>query len=174
MPLGDHLGADEHLDLAAVEALQERRGPAGPAGRVAVEHVDADVREQLLEVLLHPLGAGADRLQRLLGADRAARGRRDHRAAVVADEPAVPPVVGARQAAVRAAEVLAAGAAEQHRRVAAAVAQQDDLVAVRQGLADLEAQPLREVDLARPARDPLLPQIDQDPLGERALARPLR
>ena len=92
----------------------------------------------------------------------------------MADQPPVAPVEGARQAAVWAAHVLAAGAAEEHGGVAAAVAQQDDLVAVGEGLADLLPQALGEVDLAGPARDPLLAQVDEDPLGERALAGALR
>ena len=91
----------------------------------------------------------------------------------MAEEAPVPPVVGARQAAVLAAHVLAAGPAEEHGRVAAAVPQEDHLVAVRQGPADLEPEALGEKDLARPAREAVVPQVHQDPLGKLALAGPL-
>src|SRR6185369_2939399 len=122
VPLGDHLRADEHLDIATAEALQESGRASRPAGGVAVKNVDGGFREELTEGLLHPLGASPHRLQRLLVADRAALGHADRRAAVMAEQAAGAAMVGARQAAVRTAEVFAAGAAEEHRRIATAVA----------------------------------------------------
>ena len=172
VPLGHHLGADQHLGVAAGEALEHRRRTAGAAHRVAVEHRQRHVREQRRELLLHPLGAGADRLQRLLLARRAAPRHRPPAAAVVAQQRRLAPVVGLRQAAVLAAEVLAAGAAHQQRRVAAPVAQQDRLLAGGESTAQLVDQPLRELHLAGTPPAAGLAQVDQDALGQPPLPRP--
>ena len=164
----------EHLRLAARQPLEDGGGAAGAPRGVAVEHRHLGLGEELGEALLHPLGAGADGLERGGVAGRAERRRRARLAAVVAEQAVGAAVVGARQAAVVAAEVLAAGAAEQHRRVAAAVAQQHDLLAGGERGGDLLAQAQREEHLARALRAGLLAQVDEDPLRQLALPDALR
>ena len=82
-------------------------------------------------------------------------------------------MVGARQAAIGAAEVLAAGPAEQHRGVAAPVAQQDRLTAGGEGGIELVEQSRGEEHLAGPAGRPLLAQVDEDPLRQASDAHAL-
>ncbi len=56
-PLGDHLRADEHIDLAAGEVADEALVMVTPRHRVAVGAGDASLRRQFGKRLLHALRA---------------------------------------------------------------------------------------------------------------------
>jgi hypothetical protein len=59
-PLGEHLGADQHIGLAGSEALQQAAVAIAAPGGVAVKAQQAQAFELLLELLHHPLGAGTE------------------------------------------------------------------------------------------------------------------
>ena len=63
MPLGDHLRADQDVDLPRREPLQHRRDGAAPADRVAIDARDPGLREQRRDLRFDPLGAEADVLE---------------------------------------------------------------------------------------------------------------
>lgn len=167
---GDHLGADEDLGAAGAESLQHRRGAAGAAHGVAVEDVHRDPREHLAELLLQPLGAGADGVQGVALAAGADAGSRHGGTAVMADQLVLFAVVGAGEAAVVAAEIFAAGAAQQHRGIASAVAQQDHLGALPHRRLDLLAQVDGEDHLPRLAGHVFLLQVDENRIRQGAVA----
>ena len=160
--LRDHLRADQHVELAAVEAGQDRALRALACRGVAVEPADARARvgrDHLLEQAL-----GAEALHAALGAGAVRAGL--HRvlavAAVVAAQlaleriahPARPVarVVDERHVAVFAVQREAAGEAEHPAREAAPVQEQDRLAAGRERLGQRLAQRAREHAAASAAR----------------------
>ncbi len=68
MALGDHLRADEDVELASGEPRQQRGDRAAPADRVAVDARDARAGKSLADLRLDALGAEADELDELAGA----------------------------------------------------------------------------------------------------------
>ena len=129
MPLGDHLGADQDVDLAGREARQHRGDGAAPPDGVAVDAGDARLREQRRNFRLDPLGAEADLLEDTPGAVRAGRRQPDRVVAVVAAGALRRAVDGQRHAAVRALERLPALPAEHAGGEAAPVQQHHRLLA---------------------------------------------
>jgi len=129
MALGNHLRADQHIDLAGMHAGKLRfkrafqpRGvgiDAGNAYRAAVRAGDA--RQQFGQMFFKPFGAAADRRDVDVAAARASARHAFGKAAVVATQRAVNLVKDAVSAAMRAFAFPAAVVAGQHRRIAAAV-----------------------------------------------------
>ncbi len=110
VPLGDHLGAEQHAALALAEArssASERR--AGCADRVRVEPDEIELGQAGRELLLEPLGSGPEPRELDGAARRAALGLLRREAAVVAVEAPVG-VQRQRDVAALAAEREPAGA----------------------------------------------------------------
>src|SRR5437870_904531 len=59
MALGDHLGADQDIHLAAMNAVERRLRAALAARRIGIDAQDAGRRKKLLQPLLHPLRAAS-------------------------------------------------------------------------------------------------------------------
>ena len=74
VPLGDHLGADQDIDLAACEAREQRGRLAWACCRVAIESSCSRLRQQSAQLLLDALGSGRERDQ-LVAAACSARAR---------------------------------------------------------------------------------------------------
>ena len=158
--LGDHLRADEQIDLARVQARQQPFQIVAAAHRVAIHAPDARAGKNLRQPLLALLRARAEVVQMLAVALGAARRNRAPVAAVVALQPlalaryasifAGRLVVGERDGAVLALQLFAAGAADHGKRIAAPVEQNQRLLAAlerRLGLLDQRAR--KELVLAR-------------------------
>ncbi len=126
--LRDHLRSDEARRAARLKIFDDGGGAAAPRG-IAVEHDGRHAGEELSESLGDTLGAGPDRLEQPAPALRTARRAGDALAAVVADQAAAPVVHRARDAALRASEVVAAVAAQEERREAPSGLEEDRLLA---------------------------------------------
>ena len=161
--LRDHLRADQHVELAAVEAGQDRALRALARRGVAVEPADPRGGVRRDQLLVEPLGAEA--LHAALGA-AALRARLERVlavAAVVAAQlaleriahaarPVAVRVIDERHVAVFAAECEAAREAVDPAREAAPVQEQDRLAAGRERLGKRLAQRAREHAAAPAAR----------------------
>ncbi len=110
--LGDHLRADEDVDLAPRDTPQDAGDRAAAPDGVAIDARDTRPRKPLAEVGLEPLGAEAGLLEVLAAARPALPRHRRRVVAVVAPDTALRAVIGQRHAAVRALERRAALAAE--------------------------------------------------------------
>ena len=66
--LGDHLRADEHVELPRGEPREQRRDRAAPADGVAIDAADARRGEERAHLRLDPLGAEAELLEVRAGA----------------------------------------------------------------------------------------------------------
>ena len=84
MPLGDHLRADQHVELARVHLLQGLLRAVRPPCAVAVQTADARRGPSLAQRLLDPLRTVPDRLQILVAAGGAGAWHRTAPPAVVA------------------------------------------------------------------------------------------
>jgi hypothetical protein len=73
--LGDHLGADQDVDLAAVHGVEGRLRAALQARGIGVDAQDARLREHRLQAFLDALGAASERLQVDVAAGRAGMAR---------------------------------------------------------------------------------------------------
>ena len=144
--LGDHLRADQNIDVAAPELAEDLRVGILAAGGVGVHAHDARVREDLLHGGLDALGADAGHLDvgRAAFGIGAARRHRLDRSADVADHMVRRLVVGHLHAAVRTGLDVAADGAHHGGGVAAAVQEQHGLLALREAQADGLDQLLRE------------------------------
>ena len=135
-PLGDHLRAEEQVELAGAEVREHLAELVLARHGVGVDARHAGAGEELGDDLLGALRAMA------LPADvgRAARGARGRgRRPVVAEvaaHGAVGPVQRQRHAAMRAGRRDAAGRADARARVAAAVEEEDGLLAAGEALAE--------------------------------------
>ena len=152
MAFGDHLGADQHINFAAVYPRQLFLQLAFEAGAVSVNARDAQrlafwlqggfgarpahLRQQLGQMFLKPLGASAYGLQIDVATLGAGARHRLGEAAVVAANAAVDLVEDAVGAAMRAGAFPVTGGAGQHRRVTPAVQEDEALLAARGALFD--------------------------------------
>ena len=82
MPLGDHLGTDQDVDLAAGEALQEALRRAAAARRIAIEPRHRGGRKEIGHLALDALRPDPDALEERPGAVRTG-GRAARRVAAV-------------------------------------------------------------------------------------------
>jgi hypothetical protein len=146
--LGNHLRADQHVNLAGVHAGQLRLQRALEAGAVGVDAGDAhgaavgpaDACQQLGQVFFEPLGAAAERCDVDVAAAWAGARHAFGEAAVVAAQRAVYLVKDAVGAAVRALAFPVAVVAGQHRRIAAPVQKNQRLFAARHALGNRRQQ----------------------------------
>ena len=127
---GDHLGAEEDVDLAGFEGAECFADGTFLSGGVGVESGEAGFGEDLSEDLFDFLGAVTLEVDALFVALRAAAGDDGLVAAEVADESFFGAVVGEGEGAVLTfADVSAVGALEGTGE-AAAVEEEDDLLAI--------------------------------------------
>ena len=138
--LRDHLGADEDVDLLALEGRERLLVVLAAAHRVGVHAPDAGLRERLGELRLDALAAHAEEAQARARAARALLGNAPLLAARVAHEPVDLAVVGEADVALLAREALLAAGAPQDRDVAAAVQEQDRLLLRLERLLEVRAQ----------------------------------
>ena len=145
--LGDHLRADEDVELAGGEPREQRRDRAAPADRVAVDPRDPRLGIALPDLGLDALGPEPGLLEIRAAAAHAFRRDDDRVIAVVAAGPADRLVDRERHAAVGALERVAALPAEHDRREAPAVEQHDRLLPCRQPFAERGHERFAEHDL---------------------------
>ena len=127
VPLGDHLRANQDVDLAFAKIGKDFPKLACPPRHVAVHAADARAREELGKLLLQFFRSFADVMKVLAAAGRA-RGRDAARVpAIMANQLVLPPVVGQRDRAIPAALGLAAAPADQEPGITAAVEQDQRL-----------------------------------------------
>lgn len=100
MPLGDHLRADQDVDLAAPQLIEHRLDAFARSG-VAIESPDARLWKALLDRVLKLLRADAEVLVVIRSAFAARRRDRTMEIAVVAAERTLPAMLGQRDAASR-------------------------------------------------------------------------
>ena len=143
-PLGDHLGADQHVHRAAAEPAEHGAQLAAVAQRVGVEALYAQPRHRRRQFLLDALRAVAAVADVQRGALRAHAQRRCPVAAVVAQHDAVRLVEGEAHRAAHTAHLEAAAAAVEEIGEPAPVQKQDRLAAGGRGGANLGQQPLRQ------------------------------
>src|SRR6185369_17093665 len=128
-PLGEHLRADENVDLARVHAVAHARECAFAPRAVAVDALDARVRKTGDERALEPLRAVAERHE----VDIAAFGTSPQQplgmAAMVATKIGGLAMDDEPSAAARAPRLPAAGRAEQRNRKAAPIDEDEGLLA---------------------------------------------
>ena len=126
--LGDHLGADEDVDLVRLEGSEGVTQRVFTAHRIRVDAGEFCFRENLCQDFLHFLRAVS--LEENSGVTALGAFFRDDGlvAADMADEALVGPVVGERDGTVRALADMAAGGALQGAGESAAVEEQDGLL----------------------------------------------
>jgi hypothetical protein len=176
--LGDHLRADEQVDLAGVEACEQAFEIGSATNRVAVHAADARVGKYLAQPFFALLRSRAKIVKMLARALGAAGGHGAPVAAVVAFEALARVgnacvfcrrlVVGERDGAILALQLFSAGAADDGEGVAAAVEQDERLLAPVQGsLRLLHKRPREELLLPRLLE--FAPHIDNLDFGQRAV-----
>jgi hypothetical protein len=171
--LGDHLRADQHVDLAAPEGLERVLVVLAPPHRVRIHAPHARAWEEGRELELDALRARAQRPQPRRSAARARARQRALLAAGVAHHAADAPVPGERDVAARAAHRRAAGLAPQHGREAAPILEQDRLLAALERAAEQVGQTLAEdaAAAARAALDAQVEHLDREAARARSRAR---
>ena len=87
VPLGNHLGSDQQVDLPGVEPPQQPLHVATPAHRVAIHPADPRAGKQFAELLLALLRARAEEVDVLARAPRTALRNRRAIAAEVTLQP---------------------------------------------------------------------------------------
>ena len=159
MPLGHHLRADQHVDLAGHDGVHEVLDLARAAHRIAGEHRPAGAGEGTIHLLGQPLDAGPAGREAVFGvAGGTSLGQRPPVVAMMAVEGAGEAMFHQPSAAVRAVEAVPAGAAEGQRRIAAAVEEEQRLLARLQRFGECRPQCRREPGAARGRR---LAQVDR-------------
>ena len=123
VPLGDELGADDHVDVAAFDRLDLASEPLHAAGLVARQLHGPRLGEELAHLLLDAFDprANTHELVRAGAARGAGFGRRLLVPAMVALEALAEAVIDEPGRAARAFEAMPAGPAQGERRVAPAV-----------------------------------------------------
>ena len=145
--LGDHLGPDQHLDVAGLERLDDPLVSRPGARRVEVHPRRLDLRKMVGDFFLDALRANALGLHLLASAPRAGPRFRLPVAAVVTVQVLEVFVVGQGHIAPRAFRNPAAGPALVDRSIAAPVLEQDHLASSFQRLSDGLEQGPAEVTL---------------------------
>ncbi len=133
---GDHLSADEDVELLGTELAQGVAQLVLALHGVGVHAGDAGLGEDLANDGLHPLGAEAGELDAGVIASRALGRREAAGSANVADETIVRLVQGHGDAAFLALHHLATRGAGEGGMKAAAVDEKDDLLALFQTIGD--------------------------------------
>ncbi len=125
--LGDHLGADQDVDLSVFQPFQNAGMASFPGSGVAVHPGYAGVWEKLFDFFFDTLGAAAEKGDVRPAATGTDAGRREGEIAIVAVVALPGLVVGEGHGAVGATEDVAAVAAEKERGETAAVEEQKRL-----------------------------------------------
>ena len=156
MPLGDHLGTNQNIDLPRHHFIDQPLMGTLAAGGVAIHPRYPRAGEEFGQFLLQSLGAGPLRFDiqtMALGADF---GRRFEIITIMTAHLALPLMKGQGDFTVRAVKAAAAIGAEQKGRKAAPVKQQQRLLAQLQRLLKRLNQGIRQGSIGQ-----LLGQIDQ-------------
>ena len=133
--LGHHLGAEKHRDLLFLEPVEYFLVGVDGADGIGIHSGDLHVREELVQLLLGFLSAGADGLQRAAALGTAGR-RRLGMAAIVAHEPGIGGVVGQPHRTAGTFGGLPAVHADQRAAVSPSVQEEDGLFALFPGVQD--------------------------------------
>ena len=112
MALGDHLGADQQVDLSGMQRTEHSFQIVPAAHRIAIQPANPRLGKHRVQDVLQLLRAGTEILNVFAAALGTRLGRRPHKPAVVADEPVLALVVGHGDGAVLALHRLPALAAE--------------------------------------------------------------
>ena len=170
-PLGDHLRADEDLDLAGAEGVERPLVAAAGAHRVGVHPGDARPGEEPAHLLLELLRPGAALGQLRCPAARAIRRKAGDVPAAVAD-PAIARLMEREgQVALFAAGGVAAGPALDMGGEAAAVEEEHHLPPRGERPLDPGDEPRAQ---RAPRAAPLVAQVDGDHRRELRSADPVR
>src|SRR5262249_37591530 len=108
--LGNHLRADQNVEIAFAKTLQDGFEVALAAYRIAIHASDSRGWKIAMQLFFHFFRSRADEVHILAAALRANRGHLLGIVAVVAEHAAVAPMVSERDRAVDAFHALAAGA----------------------------------------------------------------
>ena len=111
MALGDHLCADEDIDVSAAKSLQDLFEGSFAAGAVAIEAGNAGGRQMNVEFVFDPFRSGSKELNVLASAFRTLFRDLVRVSAVVTKHAPVAPVMGENDGTVGALHALATGAA---------------------------------------------------------------
>src|SRR6185437_3044600 len=115
--LGDHLRAEQHVDLAAADPVENLGVRPLAARRVDVHARDARARKAVGEESLHLLGAESALPQQYALAARADGSRRFRMPAIVADEPLRRAMIRQRDRAIGTRRDVAALSTLDERRI---------------------------------------------------------
>ena len=150
VPLRQHLGTDDGIDLAGVHAIEQRLQRTAAAGRIAVHPGDAQAVDSRLESARDPLGAEPEATHVPGAALGALDDRRALRRAVVATQPFVFAMKHQMRIAPVAIRDPSAGMAHQPWRVAAPVDEQERLLRSRLGLLERIDEHIAQTAVERP------------------------
>ena len=134
VPLGDHLRADEDIDLPPVEAPEDPLRIALPGGRVAVHPGDPGLGKEFPRLLLDPFRSRAVAADAASLAGGTEGGGLRGEIAVVAFQDALGGMVREGDLAVRAGEDVAAVRTEEEGVESPPVEKKEGLLPVGQGL----------------------------------------
>ena len=172
MALGDKLGADDDVRLAACDVLQQAPHRLDARHEIARQHCDPRAGEPVRQFLGDPLDTRAAWHQRVLRtAIGAGRGHRTVMTAMVADQLAAKPVFHQPGRAVRAFEAETAFAAQGQRRIAAPVEEHQRLLAGFDGRTERVNQHGRQKP---PGLGRMLAHVDEPHIGHAGTAETRR
>ena len=129
MAFGDHLCAQQDINIAAVYGLESGLGAAFASGRVGIDAQHARARKGLLQVLLDSLRSTPERLHVNIAARRAGGWNAKLEAAVMAAQTSLGFVQHHEGCAAPAVTDPAARFALHHRRIATSIQKQERLLA---------------------------------------------
>ncbi len=170
VPLGHQLRADDDVGPALGNLLDPRLQRPRTAKQIRAERGNAGLGKQRAGLLGQPLNPRPDRSQPPLGRARGAGiGERPCRAALMAHQAVLKPVLDHARVAMVTADLLTAGPAQRHRRIAAPVDEQQRLFALCQPRLDRAPQAGRD---PRPRRHLLGPHINGPHVRQHRRAKP--
>ena len=169
MPLREHLGADDGIDLAGVHAIEQRLERSAAACRIAVHPGDAQAVDPRFESARDPLGTEPEAAHVLRPALGAFDDQRALRRAVVTAQPPVLTVEHEMRVAPHAFRDPAARMAHEQGRIAASIDEQQRLL--RPGLRLLDRF---DEHIAQAVVERTRPQIDDVDARRRCAAGAMR
>ncbi len=145
---GDHLRADQNVELARMQLRKHAFKIVPAADGIAIEPRDARLRKHGVQQLFQPLRARPEELDVVAAALRARLRDARRESAVMAFQPLLALMQRHADGTVAAFDGGAAGATEHHRRIAAAIEQHHRLLAAPQAFREFLRQPRRDHALA--------------------------
>ena len=142
--LGDHLGADKEIGAPSGEIVDQSLVGSTGAGGVKIHTGNTGLRKDIAHLIFNLLRAKAPCHQLCTAASRALRGHLIGIAAVVARQLVKTAMIGQRHVTVLTTGHPSALLALQHGGIATTVLEEDDLLAMLQGLTRLDEQKRRE------------------------------